>query len=80
MTIEQVKEEILVVIRKSTETELELKPQTHLVRELGLSSVETMLLLSDLEDRFGIDIPASCLRNIQTVDDLTKTVIGLLLK
>lgn len=80
MTIAQVKEEILSIIRKSTETKLELTPETDLIRELGLSSVETMLLLSDLEDRFGIDIPAACLRNIQTVSDLTQTVIDLLLK
>ena len=80
MTIAQVKEEILTVIRDSTETELALKPETHLIREMGLSSVETMLLLSDLEDRFGIQIPASSLRSIQTVNDLTQTVIDLLMK
>ena len=80
MTIAQVKEEILTIIRDSTETELELTPETHLTREIGLSSVETMLLLSDLEDRFGIDIPASSLRNIQTVNDLSQTVINLLMK
>lgn len=80
MTIAQVKEEILDIIRESTETEMELTPETHLVRELGLSSVETMLLLSDLEDRFGITVPASSLRSIQTVNDLTQTVIDLLMK
>lgn len=80
MTIAQVKEEILSIIRDSTETEMELTPETDLVREMGLSSVETMLLLSDLEDRFGITIPASSLRNIQTVNDLSQTVIGLLMK
>lgn len=80
MTIAQVKEEILAVIRTSTEADVELTPETCLVQEMGLSSVETMLLLSDLEDRFGIDIPASCLRNIQTVGDLTSTVIDLLPK
>ena len=80
MTIDQVKRAVLRVIRRSTETDLELTPETQLVRDLGLSSVETMLLLSDLEDRFGIDIPASSLRNIQTVGDLPQTVIDLLPK
>ncbi|MBR3973463.1 MAG: acyl carrier protein [Oscillospiraceae bacterium] len=80
MTIAQVKEEILAVIRTSTETEMELTPETNLVQEMGLSSVETMLLLSDLEDRFGITIPASSLRSIQTVNDLSQTVISLLMK
>jgi len=80
MTIAQVKEEILAVIRKSTETEMALTPETNLIQEMGLSSVETMLLLSDLEDRFGINIPASSLRSIQTVEDLTQVVISLLMK
>ena len=80
MTIEQIKQAVISVIRDSTETEVSLTEDTHLIQDMGLSSVETMLLLSDLEDRFYITIPASLLRNVQTVGDLSQLVIDCLEK
>lgn len=78
MTAQDINQTVIAVIKASTETELELTPQTHLIRDMGLSSVETMLLLSDLEDRFHIRFPVSRLRTVQTVNDLTQAVIDLL--
>lgn len=78
MTIAQVTQMVTDTIQKSTETELELTQDTHLVREIGLSSVEAMLLFSDLEDAFGIDIPVSALRDIETVGDVAQMVIQCL--
>jgi len=51
--------------------------QTHLIRELGMSSVEIVLLLSELEDRIGVRVPAGVLRGIQTAGDLCRTVLAL---
>lgn len=78
MTVAQVTQMVTDTIQKSTETELELTQDTHLVREIGLSSVEAMLLFSDLEDAFGIDIPVSALRDIETVGDVAQMVIQCL--
>ena len=78
MTIAQVNQLVIDIIIESTETELELHENTHLVREMGLSSVEATLLLSDLEDRFHIHIPVLRLREIETVGDLCQTVVDCL--
>lgn len=78
MTIEEVKMEVVRVIRDSTETECGIGMDTHLIRCLGLSSVEIMMLVSDLEDRFGIHISSSELRNVWTVGDLCDLVISVL--
>ena len=74
MTIEELKSEICDVIRDSTETELELHEDLHLITQMGLSSVEIMLMLSDLEDRFGIELPLSELRDVATVGQLRQVV------
>ena len=74
MTIEELKSEIYDVIRDSTETELELHEDLHLITQMGLSSVEIMLMLSDLEDRFGIELPLSQLRDVATVGQLRQVV------
>ena len=78
MTIDQLKKEIFSVIRESTETEMELTEDTHIINEMGLSSIEAMMLISDLDQHFGINIPTSLLRDVRTVRDLCKVVIDTL--
>ena len=75
MTIEELNHEIYSVIRSSTETELELCDERHLIPQMGLSSVEIMLLISDLEDRFAVELPVSELRNVATVGQLCQVVL-----
>ena len=74
MTIEKLNEHILSLVQESTETDLPITPETHLIRDMGLSSVEIMLLISDLEDHFDINISPTQLRHAQTIGDLTKLV------
>lgn len=74
MTIKEINQQVYSVIRSSTETELELSDELHLISQMGLSSVEIMLLISDLEDRFGIDLPVSELRHVATVGQLCQMV------
>ena len=80
MTVEEVKQEIIQVIVEATETELTLTEETGLFEDMGLSSVEVVVMLSDLEEAFGIDIPASELRRVRTVGDLCQLVISILTK
>ncbi len=75
MTVTQVKQQILKTLTDGMETVQPVTEQTHLIRDLGLSSMETMMVITDLEDQFGIRIPASRLRSVQTVGDLMETVI-----
>lgn len=78
MTIKEIKEKIIEVIQESTETEVELTEQTHIINDMSLSSVETMMMVSDLEDCFGISIPSAQLRNIRTIHDLSDIIIDVL--
>ena len=74
MTTEELNTRICDVIRSSTETELELHEDLNLITQMGLSSMEIMLMISDLEDAFGIELPISELREITTVGDLSVVV------
>lgn len=78
MTIAELNREILSIVRNSTETEMEITENTHLIRQMGLSSVEIMMMVSELEDAFGVEISASDLRHVQTVGDLCRLVADLL--
>ena len=74
MTNEELNQKVYRVIRSSTETELELIQDLHLITEMGLSSVEIMLLISDLEDAFDLELPVSELRNVATVGQLCQVI------
>ncbi len=74
MTIEELNNQIYNVIRSSTETELELYEDLNLITQMGLSSVEIMLMISDLEDAFGMELPVSELRNVATVGQLCQVI------
>lgn len=78
MTVEEAKEKILEVIVESTETDMEVKEDTALYEDMGLASVEVYVMLCDLEEVFGISIPASALRQIRTAGDLCDLVIRCL--
>ena len=78
MTVQEAKKEISRVIKVSTETELDITEQTNMFTDMGLSSVEVVVMLGELEDTFGIDIPASRLRRVRTVGDMCELVIQIL--
>lgn len=78
MTLKEAREEIIRVMVESTETELELTHSTDLAKDMGLSSMEVVVMLGDLEQRFGISIPVKRLRHVRTVGDLSDVVIAIL--
>lgn len=78
MTVKEVNAEIISIISEAIQPNFEITLDTHLVKELGLTSVETMMLVSDLEDRFSVDVPGKLLRNVWTVQDLCNVIISCL--
>ena len=53
MTIEEVKKEVLRIIKESTETELKVTEETSLFADMGLASVEVVVMVGELEETFG---------------------------
>ncbi|MGN0249985.1 MAG: acyl carrier protein [Oliverpabstia sp.] len=80
MALQDVKKKIIDVIVESTETEIELTQDTGIFTDMGLSSVEVVVMLGDLEDAFGIDIPAAELRNVRTIRELSDLIIFIMQK
>ena len=76
--MQDVKKKIIEVIKESTETEITLTPETELFADMGLSSIEVVVMLGDLEDAFGIDIPAADIRNVRTIGELSDLIIFIL--
>lgn len=55
-----------------------LKPETQLVADLGLDSMQVMELLSSIEDEFDISVPLNIVPDVRTIEDLAAQVSKLL--
>ena len=54
-----------------------LNPETQLVADLGLDSMQVMELLSTIEDEFDISVPLNIVPEMKTVNDLADQISKL---
>jgi acyl carrier protein len=53
---------------------LKLTESTHLVADIGLSSLEVMEFIEKIEDHFDISIPLNILPDVNTIGELAQKV------
>ena len=63
-TLDKVKE---VIVDKLGVDEDSIKPEAHFVNDLGADSLDTVELVMEFEEEFGIEIPDDDAENITTV-------------
>ena len=54
----------------------EVSPDSVLMDDLDLSSMEILTIVADLEETFGLRIPESDLRSFVTINDLTDYLVA----
>lgn len=59
-------------------TDSDLSEDSELVAEYGMTSLQVMEMIADIEDAFDISVPLNIVPNIATVGDLAREVQGLL--
>ncbi len=78
MTSEVILKDIMQLLKPLLKPEQIATPQTELVADLGLDSVQVMDFLSVVEEHFDISIPLNILPDIRTVADLAAQVQHLI--
>ena len=63
-TFDKVKD---VIVDKLGVEEDKIKPESHFVNDLGADSLDTVELIMEFEEEFGIEIPDEDAENITTV-------------
>ena len=48
--------------------------RSRLIQDLGLDSLQSFEMLSDLEDSFGITIPMDLFQGVETLEDVARAV------
>ncbi|MDO4169329.1 MAG: acyl carrier protein [Lachnospiraceae bacterium] len=78
MTEKSVRKKIIEIMIDSTETEEKITEETRIIEDLELSSMEVMVLVADLEDALGIQIPISKISNVHTVGEFCDVLIEII--
>jgi acyl carrier protein len=65
------------VLQPFVKPEIELTEDSELVAELGLSSLQVMTLIENIEDDFDISVPLNILPDIRTIRDLANQLMKL---
>ncbi|MBA3546714.1 MAG: acyl carrier protein [Nannocystis sp.] len=77
-------EDVLAKIFEYLEDQLTQRPrhpitaQSHLVRDLGLDSLQSFEMLSDLEDHFHVVIPMDLFQHVTTLEDVAHAVLKVI--
>ena len=83
-TAEQTYEGVLAKIFEYLEEHTTERPsapvtaQSQLVRDLGLDSLQSFEMISDLEDHFHITMPMEVFQDVQTIEDIARAVLGVI--
>ena len=63
---------IIKAIRMCNKTDIEIKGETNLRKDLNFDSLSTFMLIFELESEFDIDIEPSDFSKIKTVSDIAE--------
>ncbi len=63
---------LITLVNQILGTETSLASDSDLVDDVGLSSVQIMELIENVEDEFDIAFPLNDLANVRTLDDLVR--------
>ena len=63
-------EKLVEIITNVCGDETELTPDTDLMYDLGLKSIDLLELVTDVEDEFGIEVTDEAVESIHTIRDL----------
>lgn len=70
-------ETVTGIIQDYIGQEVELKPETNLVTDLGLSSFDVVSLIGEFEDAFAVDIPTEDIDKLETIKSLVDYIASL---
>ncbi len=73
-THDQVVAEVRGVIQGHTDSAADITEQTELVADLGIDSLGVMEVVADIEDKFGMTIADSELREVSTLGDVVAAI------
>ena len=73
-TADNVRSDLMALLQQHAQNEVQVKAESHLVADLGIDSLGVMEIVADIEDKFRLSIPDDMLREVETVEDVVKSI------
>lgn len=78
MTLEQLKEELIELLLDNMDDEMDVEDDANFITDIGLSSMQMMLYIRDVEDELGIEIPVKRMDQVATFGEFFDVVVAIL--
>ena len=79
-TLESIEGDIIRLLGAKVDDDIALTPDTKIVADTGLASVDVMDFVFELEDEFEIMVPMDRISDVKTVRQLAEAIHGLILE
>ena len=80
MSYNEILERVINIFATMAETDEEITAESEIIEDLGISSMDVLLLICNLEEEFGIKIPERMVRKMASIDDVARIVEELMNK
>lgn len=77
MSYDNVFEKIVNIFAMVADTDDEITAESELIEDLGISSIDILLMISSLEEEFAIKVSEKEIRKMFTINDVVDTVVRL---
>ena len=77
LSLEQVMGRVLEIAKQTAPGAAQIAPESSLIRDLALDSLQALELVSDVETEFGVTFPSEALPEIDSLADVAKLVLEL---
>lgn len=78
MNYETILQRVIDLFATMSDTDEEITVESELIEDLGISSMDVLLLITSLEEEFKIKVPEKALRKMVTIGDVVDTIISLM--
>jgi acyl carrier protein len=78
MSRDEIEVIIIDALKRASPRPIAPQPASDLVADLGMSSIDVLEAVADLEDRFHLHVPAADLAQFRTVADASAYLHGVL--
>jgi acyl carrier protein len=75
--LERTQQQIIEICRTRVPAGVSIGPETSLIRDLGLDSLQAVEVISDIESGLEVSIPSEVLPEIDTLADVAKLVVDI---
>ncbi|MFC1733446.1 acyl carrier protein [candidate division KSB1 bacterium] len=71
-------EKIIEIIKENITWENDISLDMHLTQDLGIDSLDMLMIVNTLEDEYSIEVEENCIKDLKTIGDVVEKLNELI--